>query len=100
MATQATTLQVLPRGVPIPRLPQELALPRGASASAIYEQIAAKSGISIHRVRVTKGSDGQVIPNDGTVPVHTTGLLDGSKIYVKDLGTLRWRRSCYRCFFG
>ena len=86
MATQMISLAVLPRGKPIKTLPEEAALPRAAPASQIYQTLAAKSGTSIHRIRVTKGSDGQLVPNDKDVSILQTGLLDGSKIYVKDLG--------------
>jgi hypothetical protein len=93
MASQTLTLSVLPRGKPIKTLPEEAALPRGAPASDIYRTVAAKSGVSIHRIRVTKASDGQLVPNDKDVPIQQTGLLDGSKIYVKDLGMHRGRSS-------
>ena len=86
MATQLTTLSVFPRGKPIKGLPENLAVPKGAPASEIYQQLAARSGFSIQRLRVTKASDGQAIPNDAEVPVLQTGLLEGSKIYIKDLG--------------
>ena len=86
MATQAISLVVLPRGKPIRNLPNEVPLPRAAPASEIYQRVAAASGTSVHRIRVTKGSDGQLVPNDKSVPILHTGLLDGSKIYVKDLG--------------
>ena len=86
MTTQVMTLSVLPRGKPIKHLPEETALPRAAPTSELYQTIAAASGTSIHRIRVTKGSDGQLVPNDKSIPLLQTGLLDGSKIYVKDLG--------------
>jgi very-long-chain enoyl-CoA reductase len=86
MASQLLTLSVLPKGKPLKKLPTEIALPKAAPASEIYQQIAAKSGVSVHRVRITKGSDGSVIPNDKATPVIDTGLLQGSKIIVKDLG--------------
>ena len=86
MATQLTNLSVFPRGKPIQGLPDQLAIPKGAPASEIYQQLAATSKFSIHQLRVTKASDGQPIPNDRNALVADTGLLEGSKIYVKDLG--------------
>jgi len=80
------TLDIAPRGKPIRRLPDKLALPRDAPSSQIYEQLAATTGTSIHRIRVTKGSDGQVVPNDKNVAVLDNGLLNGSRLAVKDLG--------------
>ena len=86
MATQMMTLEILPRGKPIQRLPSETAMPRAAPASQVYSALATITGLSVNRIRVTKGSDGQLVPNDKLVPLQQTGLLDGSKIYVKDLG--------------
>lgn len=86
MATHMISLAVIPRGKPIKQLTEEITLPRVAPASQIYQTIAAKTGTSIHRIRITKGSDGQLVPNDKDVLVQQAGLLDGSKIYVKDLG--------------
>ena len=87
MANQLTSLSVFPRSKPIKNLPEQIAPPKGAPASEIYQQLSAISKFSIHRLRVTKASDGQLIPNSPDVPIYQTGLLDGSKIYVKDLGT-------------
>jgi very-long-chain enoyl-CoA reductase len=86
MANQVMNLVVLPRGKPIKSLPGEIPLPRGAPVSEIYQRLAAESGLSVDRIRVTKGSDGQLVPNTKDTPILSTGLLDGSKIYVKDLG--------------
>ena len=80
------SLVVLPRGKPISSLPPGMKLPPQAPASDLYNDLAAASGTSIHRLRITKGSDGQLIPNTKEFTVGSTGLLDGSKIYVKDLG--------------
>ena len=89
MSTQPVTLFVQPKGKPFKNIPSEIALPKGAPASEIYQQLARRIGTSVHQVRVTKGSDGTLVPNEKEVPVLQTGLLDGSKIYVKDLGKLR-----------
>lgn len=88
MATQLLTLSVLPKGKPFKNIPSEIALPKAAPSSEIYQQLAAQINTSTYRVRVTKGSDGTLVPNDKEVPVLQTGLLDGSKIYVKDLGEI------------
>lgn len=42
--------------------------------------------MSVYRLRVTKGSDGQLVPNSKDVMISRTGLMNGSKVYVKDLG--------------
>ena len=94
MATQVLSLTVYPRGKPLSGLPGETSLPRAAPASEIYQKLAAASGASIHRIRVTKGSDGQLVPNSTDVSILQTGLLDGSKIFVKDLGRQAARMYC------
>jgi very-long-chain enoyl-CoA reductase len=52
----------------------------------LYECVAAHARSSIRRLRITKGSDGSLIPNAQTLALHSTGLRDQSSIYVKDLG--------------
>lgn len=54
----------------------------------LYRQLALQAGVNIHRLRLTKGSDGSVIPNSKDLLVDTTGLRQQSTVYVKDLGTL------------
>ena len=75
-------------GKPLNKLPEELSLSSTSSSSDLYSQLASSSKTSIHRLRITKGSDGSFIPNTSSLPVPDTGLRDGSTIYVKDLGTL------------
>ena len=77
---------VLPRGKPVKNLPREVNLARASTASELYQQLATSAGTSVHRLRVTKGSDGQLIPNSKDVSISQTGLMGDSKIYVKDLG--------------
>jgi very-long-chain enoyl-CoA reductase len=60
----------------------------GASAAEIYKEIAKASKFDIHRLRVTKGSDGSAIPNGTDTTVHDTGVRNKSAVDVKDLGTL------------
>lgn len=86
MASPSIRLVVSPRGKPIKTLPEDCEVPRNAPASEIYQQLAAASGISVHRLRVTKGSDGQLVPHSKDVMISRTGLMGGSKVYVKDLG--------------
>lgn len=83
---------VLPRGKPLKKMPEAMNLPHNAPASDLYAGLAAATKTSIHRIRITKGSDGVLVPNSKDVPIRQTGLLDGSKIYVKDLGPqIAWR---------
>jgi len=81
-------LEVAPRGKPFRGLPQELSISAESSAAQIYDALATKTKASVHRIRITKGSDGAAIPNSLDTTVKATGLLDGSKIVVKDLGML------------
>lgn len=80
------TLQLAPKGKPIKNLPLEIKLSKEATAAELYQQIAHKSRFPVYQIRVTKGSDGSLLPNDKGIPLAHTGLLEGSKIYVKDLG--------------
>ncbi|KAL8928634.1 MAG: hypothetical protein Q9172_000849 [Xanthocarpia lactea] len=85
MASKTLTFSVRPRGKPLNKLPEELSLSSTSSSSDLYFQLASSSKTSIHRLRITKGSDGSFIPNTSSLPVSDTGLRDGSTIYVKDL---------------
>lgn len=50
------------------------------------------SKLSIHRLRITKGSDGKAVPSSEDVSINSTGLRDQSTVYVKDLGPqIAWR---------
>ena len=59
-----------------------------APAAEIFKEIAKASQFSIHRLRITKGSDGSPINNVEDVKVHDTGLRNKSAVDVKDLGRL------------
>lgn len=92
MASKPLTLSVRPRGKPATKLPEEVILTSNASTFDLYQEIASRAGISVHRLRITKGSDGSVVPNANSVSVHSTGLREQSTVYVKDLGPqLGWR---------
>lgn len=93
MASASITLNVLPRGTPIKKLPQEFHIQRESPVLEIYQTLASAAGISLHRLRVTKGSDGQLVPVSKDQSVAATGLMDGSKIYVKDLGSPSWSKN-------
>lgn len=74
------------QGRPIKGLPESVTVDSDAPASEIFHKIAAVSKFSIHRLRITKGSDGSGIPNGAGVTVHQTGLRNKSAVDVKDLG--------------
>ncbi|GAQ08224.1 putative enoyl reductase C646.07c [Aspergillus lentulus] len=86
------TLVVQPRGKPIRKLPKELQIGPNASTQEIYSSLAEASGFSIHRLRITKGSDRTVVPNSKGTSVNDIGLRDQSVVHVKDLGPqIAWR---------
>ena len=87
MASKDIGLVVLPRGKPVKNLPTEIRLAHESPATDLYQKLAAAAGTSIHRIRVTKGSDGNLVPNRSDVTILETGLMGDSKIYVKDLGS-------------
>lgn len=83
---------IYPAGKPLKSLPEDISLPYTSKACDLYSELALKSNISIHRLRVTKGSDGSLVPNSSDVSVSQTGLRDQSTVYVKDLGPqIAWR---------
>lgn len=60
--------------------------------AGLYKKIAASSKSSIHRLKITKGSDGSAIPISGVLTIEQTGLRNKSTIDVKDLGPqIAWR---------
>lgn len=73
-------------GKPVKKLPEEVAIPAGGTASELYNTLALEAGTTVHRLRVTKGSDGALVPNSKDLQLETTGLREQSTIYVKDLG--------------
>ena len=73
-------------GKPLKNLPREVSLPVHASGADLYTSIATNARSSVHRLRITKGSDGSLIPNVQSLALESTGLRDQSSIYVKDLG--------------
>lgn len=69
-----------------------MTLPAAAATTELYKSLAKATGHTTHRLRITKGSDGSLVPNDPGVPVTSTGLRDRSVVYVKDLGPqIAWR---------
>lgn len=91
-STHEITLAVRPRGKPISTLPDETSVALGDSAEELYKRLAAQTALSAHRLRVTKGSDGSLVPNSKDVTLDSTGLRDRSSIYLKDLGPqIAWR---------
>ena len=79
-------------GKPISRLPAELTTSANAPSSELYTKLAQQSAFSIHRLRITKGSDGTPLQNSRDTSIQSTGLRHQSTIYVKDLGPqISWR---------
>ncbi|KAN0070577.1 3-oxo-5-alpha-steroid 4-dehydrogenase domain containing protein [Elaphomyces granulatus] len=91
MAIEAITLRIYPRGKPIRKLPGDIRIAPNALAHELYDALSRKSGYSVHRLRITKGSNGSLIPN-GSETISDTGLRNESVIHVKDLGPqIGWR---------
>ena len=74
-------------GKPIRKLPAEVTVALTSSGEDLYNSIARASGASVHRLRITKGSDRSVVPNAKSTTIKDTGLKQSSIIHVKDLGT-------------
>jgi very-long-chain enoyl-CoA reductase len=80
------------QGKPIRNLPEQLSVSSDAPTADLYDEIAQISKLSIHRLRITKGSDGSVVAKSKDVTISSTGLRDQSSVYVKDLGPqIAWR---------
>ena len=79
-------LAVRPRGKPIARLPDETYAEPSDSGHDVYIRIAAKSRLSPHRLRITKASDGSLVPDRADTSIDSLGLYDQSSVFVKDLG--------------
>ena len=80
------------QGKPITKLPEEVGILSDAPTANLYSKIAGFTNLSIHRLRITKGSDGSVVPHSKNVSINSTGLRDQSTVYVKDLGPqIAWR---------
>ncbi|KAK5135985.1 hypothetical protein LTR08_004239 [Meristemomyces frigidus] len=92
MASKPVTLKVQSRGKRIPKLPTETSIYIQGSGSDLYERVAKETGLSVHRLRITKGDDGKPVPNHKKSTIASTGLENGSVIQVKDLGPqIAWR---------
>ena len=76
-------------GKPIRRLPKELTIALNASGEDLHTMLADVSGTSVHRLRITKGSDRSVVPHSKSTTIEETGLRESSVIHIKDLGTLK-----------
>ncbi|KAJ5585547.1 uncharacterized protein N7459_005347 [Penicillium hispanicum] len=86
------SLNVEPRGKPIRKLPKEITVALNSSGEDLHNAIAEASGFSVHRLRITKGSDRSVVPNAKDTTIDDTGLRNSSVIHVKDLGPqIAWR---------
>ncbi|PNS16768.1 hypothetical protein CAC42_4732 [Sphaceloma murrayae] len=101
MASKPVTLLVEPRGKPIKKLPQETSSYLQASTADLYHRLAAEAGVSPDRIRITKGSDGTLVPNAKDFTVERTGLRNKSVVYVKDLGPqIAWQTVFVIEYFG
>lgn len=77
------------QGKPIKKLPKTITVNLDTNGEELHNSIAKASGASVHRLRITKGSDRSVVPNDKGTTIDDTGLRESSVIHVKDLGMSR-----------
>ncbi|KAI9832458.1 MAG: 3-oxo-5a-steroid 4- dehydrogenase [Phylliscum demangeonii] len=82
------TLQIQPKGKPIPRLPATVTIRAAASPREVYERIAAQTGLSIDRLRIHKGSDGSVLSSSAaTVVVAASSSASSSGLASASLAS-------------
>ncbi|WEW60824.1 3-oxo-5a-steroid 4- dehydrogenase [Emydomyces testavorans] len=92
MASQHIALEIKPRGKPIRKLPPKISIGRDATTASLYTTIAQRAQVSLHRLRITKASDGTLVKNSKDITIDSTGLRNQSVIYIKDLGPqVVWR---------
>ncbi len=88
-SSDSLSLGIQPRGKPVRRLPKEIT---ADSTADLYEQLSRATSLSPYRLRITKASDGTLLPYQPSVSLRSTGLAANSSIAVKDLGPqLGWR---------
>ncbi|KAI9804222.1 MAG: hypothetical protein M1825_001624 [Sarcosagium campestre] len=92
MTSKSISLSVRPRGKPVKNLPDQTEIKTDATLHDLYHRLAASSNVSLHRLRITKGNDGSLIPNTTDVTIDRLGLREQSVVYIKDLGPqIAWR---------
>ncbi|KAF8473466.1 synaptic glycoprotein SC2 [Kalaharituber pfeilii] len=80
----AVTIQLKSRGRPIKRLPSSVDVNPNAPVSELASKISSATGLSVHRLRLTKASDGSVLTS--------LNLENQTTVNVKDLGPqIGWR---------
>ncbi|GAB1192817.1 hypothetical protein APSETT444_002014 [Aspergillus pseudonomiae] len=63
-----------------------------ASTEELYNALAEASGLSIYRLRISKGNDRTLVPNSKKITIKEAGIDNSSLIHVKDLGPqISWR---------
>ncbi|KAI5801724.1 3-oxo-5-alpha-steroid 4-dehydrogenase-domain-containing protein [Peziza echinospora] len=89
----SVTLQLKSRGRPLKKLPQTIDVNQKSDKSELVQKISSATGLSIHRIRLTKAADNSVVEN--------LNLPDQSVIYVKDLGPqIAWRTVFFVEYIG
>lgn len=74
-------------GKPIKAIPPRISLQSSDSTAALYHKLSAKSGYSVHRLRLSLKYDGSGGLSNATGDTLTgAGVVDGADIFVKDLG--------------
>lgn len=73
-------------GKPIKNLPKEIQINQDFSGLELHAAIAKDTGRSIYRLRITKQSDGGLIPNTKSSTLSDAGVGDKTVVEVKDLG--------------
>ncbi|XXH05299.1 DNA mismatch repair protein msh6 [Hypoxylon texense] len=86
-------INVRPRGKSIKPPQGHISLRESDSTALLYAKLADESGLSVHRLRISLGPDGdQVVANANGSTLSDAGIADGAVVYAKDLGPqIDWR---------
>ncbi|KAB8212043.1 3-oxo-5-alpha-steroid 4-dehydrogenase-domain-containing protein [Aspergillus parasiticus] len=79
-------------GKPAKSLPQKVRVDPHTSTEELYDVLAQMSGLSTYRLRITKKSDGTLVPRSKKTTIDEAGVKDMAVVTVKDLGPqISWR---------
>ncbi|CAD6566454.1 MAG: 3-oxo-5a-steroid 4- dehydrogenase [Cyphobasidiales sp. Tagirdzhanova-0007] len=80
--------------------PISVSLPPSASTEELYKQVAAKTRLSVHRLRITTQDKKRKVDNDAKQTLVQAGVRSGDNLAWKDLGLQIAYRTTYLIEYG